>query len=178
MFDCHNIFFRGHSKLAPNNGRAQSNALLGILMRSWAANEVNQYEIPNATTSSIFRQRSLWCHRGRCFVSRYQEAGWMEREREREGCACVCRDPRLAWTTIHPCHLRGRGVSADSKAVFRETGGWKFNRRIPAMTFHSKCRSSLLKWRINANEANNAHCIRGTRESWRRFRGCKLMFDY
>lgn len=90
MFDWHNIFFRGHSKLAPNNGRAQSNALLGILMRSWAANEVNQYEIPNATTSSIFRQRSLWCHRGRRFVSRYQEAGWMEREREREKGVRAC----------------------------------------------------------------------------------------
>lgn len=89
MFDWHNIFFRGHSKLAPNNGRAQSNTLLGILMRSWAANEVNQYEIPNATTSSIFRQRSLWCHRGRRFVSRYQEAGWMQRERERERRVCV-----------------------------------------------------------------------------------------
>ena len=38
MFDWHNVFSPGHSKLAPNNGRAQGNALLGILMRSWAGN--------------------------------------------------------------------------------------------------------------------------------------------
>lgn len=160
-------FFPGHSKLAPNNGRAQSyarvRALLGILTRSWAANIKLDVPMKLINTKYQTPPPHQFFASGRfdviaadvSFRDIERRGEWNGRGRGRReggGCVCVCAEIRFAWTTIHPRPFTRASCIGRFKNSFPWNCVENCNPRL--ITFHSIFR---LKRRINANRMRSLH---------------------
>lgn len=141
MFDWHNVFSSGHSKLAPNNSGAQGNALLGILMRSWAGNMKPDVAMKLINTKYRTPSPHQFFASGRfdviaadvSFRDIKRRGEWNEGGGRERGCARarVCRDP------VRVDHHSFREAFTRCIGRFKSSFSWNW-----VETFHSKFRSS------------------------------------